>query len=109
MSVIQSEKITMEVNKVYLGDCIEIMKTLPDKSVDLVFADPPFNIGIKYDVHNDNMPYEDYYTWSKKWIEETYRLLKNNGTIYIAIGDEFAAEINVILKKTGFHFKNWII
>jgi len=109
MSIVQSGGITMEVNKVYLGDCIEIMKTLPDKSVDLVFADPPFNIGIKYDVHNDNMSYEDYYNWSEKWIKETYRLLKNNGTIYIAIGDEFAAEINVILKRTGFYFRNWII
>lgn len=99
----------MEVNKVYLGDCIEIMKTLPDKSIDLVFADPPFNIGIKYDVHNDNMSYEEYYNWSEKWIRETYRLLKNNGTIYIAIGDEFAAEINIILKRVGFYFRNWII
>jgi len=99
----------MEKNKIYLGDCIKIMKTLPDKSIDLVFADPPFNIGIKYDVHNDNMPYNEYYEWSKKWIKETHRLLKSNGTIYIAIGDEFAAEINVILKKTGFYFRNWII
>jgi len=99
----------VEVNKVYLGDCIEIMKTLPDKSIDLVFADPPFNIGIKYDVHNDNMSYEEYYNWSEKWIRETYRLLKNNGTIYIAIGDEFAAEINIILKRAGFYFRNWII
>ncbi|HEC92595.1 MAG TPA: site-specific DNA-methyltransferase [Candidatus Atribacteria bacterium] len=99
----------MEANKVYLGDCIEIMKTLPDESVDLVFADPPFNIGIKYDVHNDNMSYEDYYNWSKEWIKETYRLLKNSGSIYIAIGDEFAGEINIILKQTGFYFRNWII
>ena len=99
----------METNKVYLGDCIEIMRTLPDKSVDLVFADPPFNIGIKYDVHNDNMSYEDYYNWSEKWIKETYRLLKNNGAIYIAIGDEFAAEINIILKRIGFNYRNWII
>jgi site-specific DNA-methyltransferase (adenine-specific) len=98
----------MEVNKVYLDDCIKIMKKLPDKSIDLVFADPPFNIGIKYDVYNDNMPYGEYYNWSE-WIKETYRLLKNNGTIYIAIGDEFAAEINVILKRTGFYFRNWII
>lgn len=98
----------MEIDKVYLGDCIEIMKSLPDKSIDLVFADPPFNIGIKYDIHNDNMPYEEYYKWSKKWIEEIGRLLKNNGTIYIAIGDEFAAEINIILKKAGFYFRNWI-
>jgi DNA modification methylase len=35
----------MEINKVYLGDCIEVMKTLPNKSIDLIFADPPFNIG----------------------------------------------------------------
>ncbi len=99
----------MEINKVYLGDCIEVMKTLSDKSIDLVFADPPFNIGIKYDTYNDNLSYKEYYSWSEKWIKETYRLLKNNGTIYIAIGDEFAAEINVILKRTDFYFRNWII
>ena len=109
MSVVHAGRVRMEVNKVYLGNCIEIMKTLPDKSVDLIFADPPFNIGIKYDVHNDNMPYGEYYNWSEKWIKETYRLLKNNGTIYIAIGDEFSAEINIILKRTGFYFRNWII
>jgi len=99
----------METNKVYLGDCIEIMRTFPDKSVDLIFADPPFNIGLKYDVYKDNMPYEDYYNWSEKWIKETYRLLKNNGSIYIAIGDEFAAEINIILKRIGYYYRNWII
>lgn len=99
----------MEVDKVYLGDCVKIMKELPDKSIDLVFADPPFNIGIKYDVHNDKMSYKEYYNWSENWIKETYRLLKNNGTVYIAIGDEFAAEINIILKRTGFYFRNWII
>ena len=99
----------MKINEVYLGDCIEIMKTFPDKSVDLVFADPPFNIGIKYDVYKDNIPYEEYYEWSKKWILETHRILKDTGSIYIAIGDEFAAEINMILKRTGFHFRNWII
>ncbi len=99
----------MEVNKVYLGDCIEIMKTLPANSIDLVFADPPFNIGIKYDVYNDNKTYNEYYYWSERWIKETYRILKNTGSIYIAIGDEFAAEINIILKKTGFYFRNWII
>ena len=56
----------MKINEVYLGDCIEVMKTFPGKSVDLVFADPPFNIGIKYDVYKDNIPYQEYYEWSKK-------------------------------------------
>ena len=99
----------MEVNKIYLGDCLKVMKKFPDESIDLVFADPPFNIGIKYDKYNDNLSYEEYYDWSKKWINECYRLLKNNGSIYIAIGDEFAAEINLILKQTNFFFRNWII
>jgi DNA modification methylase len=99
----------MEIDKIYLGDCIEIMGQIPDKTVDLIFADPPFNIGIKYDNYNDEQSYEDYYNWSEKWIEQTYRILKDSGSIYIAIGDEFAAEINIILKRKGLHFRNWII
>ncbi len=99
----------MELNKIYLGDCIKIMQDLPNNSVDLVFADPPFNIGLKYDIYNDKKSYNDYFEWSEKWIRETYRILKNSGSIYIAIGDEFAAEINIILKKVGFNFRNWII
>ncbi|MBI2995863.1 MAG: site-specific DNA-methyltransferase [Candidatus Melainabacteria bacterium] len=99
----------MLIDKVYLGDCIEIMAKMPKNSINLIFADPPFNIGIKYDRYNDNLSYDEYYNWSKKWISETYKVLKNNGSIYIAIGDEFAAEINIILKQTGFYFRNWII
>ncbi len=100
---------SMEKNKVYFGDCLETMRTFPDKSVDLLFADPPFNIGLKYHKYNDNLPYQDYYNWSEEWICETYRILKNEGSIYIAIGDEFAAEINLLLKNAGFFFRNWII
>jgi len=99
----------MELNKVYLGDCIKIMRDIPSSSIDLVFADPPFNIGLKYDIYYDKKSYNEYFEWSEKWINETYRILKNSGSIYIAIGDEFAAEINIILKKTGFYFRNWII
>jgi len=99
----------MEIDKIYLGDCIEIMKQLPSNSIDLIFADPPFNIGIKYNNYNDNLSYEEYCTWLEEWIKETYRILEKTGSIYIAIGDEFAAETNIILKKTGFYFRNWLI
>lgn len=99
----------IELNKAYHGDCIELMGKIQDNSIDLIFADPPFNIGIKYDNYNDNRSYGDYHDWSEKWIKETHRILKHNGSIYIAIGDEFAAEINLILKRTGYYFRNWII
>ncbi len=101
--------INIEKNKVHLGDCIKLMKTFPQGSVDLIFADPPFNIGLKYDNYHDNKSYDEYYNWSKDWITQCHRLLKETGSIYIAIGDEFAAEINIILKKLGFNFRNWII
>lgn len=99
----------MEVNKVYLGDCIEIMKTFPDECIDLIFADPPYNIGMKYDKWQDNLEYEKYINWSEKWLTEAYRILKKTGSIYVAIGDEFAAEIVLIMKKLGLYMRNWII
>ena len=96
-------------NKIILGDCINKMKEIPSGKIDLIFTDPPYNIGIKYDTHNDKMKYEDYICWCEEWIEECIRLLKNNGSIYIAINDEHAAEIVVILKKLGLTMRNWII
>ena len=99
----------MDINKIYLGDCIKIMNGLQEESVDLVFADPPFNIGLKYDVYEDNKSYEEYYKWSEEWISSCYRILKKTGSIYIAIGDEFAAELNIILKRKGLNFRNWIV
>ena len=99
----------METNQVIRGNCIDVMKEIDSGSIDLIFADPPFNIGIKYATHNDKMSYDDYYKWCEQWITETHRVLKSTGSIYIAIGDEFAAEINLILKKVGYNFRNWVI
>ncbi len=49
----ENKSITDFVNRVIEGDCIEVMKKIPSESVDLIFADPPFNIGLKYDNYND--------------------------------------------------------
>lgn len=96
-------------NKIILGDCIKIMKKIPSCSIDLIFADPPYNIGLNYDTHNDKMKYKDYVKWSEEWIVECMRILSEEGSIYIAINDEYVAEIVMILKKKGFHMRNWII
>ena len=99
----------MQKDVIMLGDCVESMRTLPDESSDLIFTDPPFNIGLKYDVYNDKLPYEEYYKWSVGWITEASRILSPTGSIYVCIGDEFAAELNIIMKKAGLIFRNWII
>lgn len=96
-------------NRIYQGDCIQQLTKLDKGSVDLVFADPPFNIGYDYDVYDDKQSTEDYLGWCKKWIEGVHRALKPNGTFWLAIGDEYAAELKIEAQKAGFHCRSWVI
>ncbi|MCA9082735.1 MAG: site-specific DNA-methyltransferase [Planctomycetaceae bacterium] len=90
-------------------DCIDGMNRLPQGSVDLVFADPPFNIGYKYDVYDDRMAAEDYLRWSGEWITAVWSALKPDGTFWLAIGDDFAAELKLEAQRVGFHCRSWVI
>ncbi len=97
------------VDRIQQGDCIEQMKNLPDGFVDLAFADPPFNIGYKYDVYDDAQEHRDYLAWSRRWIEGVHRVLKPTGTFWLAIGDEYAAELKLLSQEIGFHCRSWVI
>jgi len=97
-------------DRIYQGDCIKGMERLPEGSIDLAFADPPFNIGYDYDVYEDRRKAEDYLDWSRKWIEGVKRVLKPNGTFWLAIGDEYAAELKVLCtRELGLHCRNWVV
>ncbi|MBS3108352.1 site-specific DNA-methyltransferase [Candidatus Woesearchaeota archaeon] len=96
-------------NRIILGNSLTIMKDIPSGKIDLIFADPPYNIGIKYDTHKDRMNYNDYIGWSEEWIKGCVRLLSDKGSIYIAINDEHVAEIVMILKRLGLTMRNWIV
>ena len=90
-------------NTIRLGDCIEGMNRLPAGSVDLVFADPPFNIGYRYDVYEDSVEHQQYIDWCGRWIAAVHRALKPDGTFWLAIGDDYAAELKLEGQKAGFH------
>tara|TARA_B100001250_G_scaffold143720_1_gene123025 strand:- start:110 stop:1444 length:1335 start_codon:yes stop_codon:yes gene_type:complete len=55
------------------------------------------------------MPYDEYLDWSEQWLNECARLLSDNGSIYVAINDDYAAELTLIMKRLGLHMRNWII
>ena len=98
------------INSAIEGDCLEGMKQLADGSVDLVFADPPFNIGYHYDVYQDNLEDNEYLGWSRQWMEEVIRVLKDDGSFWLAIGDEYAAEMKVLMQRTlGMTCRSWVI
>lgn len=70
---------------------------MADGSVDLAFADPPFNIGYDYDRYDDRQRPEDYLRWCREWMAEVVRLLTDDGTFWLAIGDEYAAELKCLM------------
>jgi site-specific DNA-methyltransferase (adenine-specific) len=86
------------------------MKTLDDGSVDLAFADPPFNIGYEYDVYQDKLESERYLAWCSQWIGQVVRVLRPDGTFWLAIGDEYAAELKVLMQREhGLTCRSWVI
>jgi site-specific DNA-methyltransferase (adenine-specific) len=100
----------VEANYLYHGDCIEGLSRLEPGSVDLVFADPPFNIGYEYDVYDDRRETEHYLSWTKRWGEAVRRVLKPTGAFWLAIGDEYAAELKLLFQnELGFTCRSWVI
>ncbi len=97
------------MDEIRTGDCLEHLAALPAGCVDLAFADPPFNIGYEYDVYHDRRGREDYLRWTEKWLAAVRRVLKPQGSFYVAIGDEYAAELKVRLDELGLSMRNWIV
>lgn len=99
----------MEWNRVVTGDCLRALAELPAESVDLVFADPPFNIGYGYDVYDDVRAKDEYLAWTDRWLAAARRVLRSDGSFYVAIGDEYAAEVKIALDRLGLTLRNWIV
>ncbi len=100
----------LETNRVHQGDCLRLLEQLEGGSVDLAFADPPFNIGYEYDLYDDRKPYEAYLDWSRQWIVGIRRVLKPTGTFWLAIGDEYAAELKLIAQNDArIHCRSWVV
>lgn len=100
----------IELDTLHCIDCVRGLAELTPGSVDLAFADPPFNIGYDYDVYDDRKAADEYLAWSRQWIEGVLRTLKPSGAFWLAIGDEFAAELKVLCTRDlGLHCRSWIV
>jgi site-specific DNA-methyltransferase (adenine-specific) len=94
---------------IYNEDCITGLQKMEPGVVDLAFADPPFNIGYKYDVYRDSLDDDEYLQWCSRWIKEVVRVLKDDGTFWLAIGDEYAAELKVLMQRQHLVCRSWVI
>ncbi len=96
-------------NQIICGDCIELLSEVNEPFADLVFADPPFNIGYQYDHYQDTLEKDKYIHWTRDWMAACANVLKPTGSFYIAIGAEYAAHIRIIGEELGLICRNWII
>src|SRR5262245_23690320 len=91
---------------VHIGDCREILPRLKlAGTVDLVFADPPFNWNRAYDKWHDAMPREDYIKFTHEWLDLCIAALRPGGSFWVNIPDDTAAEIVVHLKSRGLEME----
>lgn len=114
---------TLPLNTIQLGDCVEGLKKLPANSVDLIFADPPYNLQLKGELHRpdqskvdavndawdkfDSM--ESYDNFSNQWLKECYRVLKPTGSIWVIGTYHNIFRVGYIMQNIGFWMLNDII
>ena len=97
--------------EIRLGDCIEGMAQAEPGSVRLAFADSPYNVSWDYGDGKaaDSLDSRDFVRWCSEWQSAIRRLLTNDGSFWMLIGDEFAAELKIAAESAGFHLRQWLI
>ncbi|NPV87162.1 MAG: site-specific DNA-methyltransferase [Anaerolineae bacterium] len=89
------------------GDCLDILARIEDNSVDVCFADPPFNLEKKYTTYNDQKPVEEYLNWCRQWLRELVRITKPSGSIFVHNIPKWLTYYASILNEIA-HFRHWI-
>src|SRR5512143_592194 len=114
---------TLPSNQILHGDCIEILKSLPENSVDLIFADPPYNLQLSKELYRPNMTkvdavddgwdkfnnFEEYDSFTSSWLSASQRVLKDSGTIWVIGSYHNIYRVGTILQDLGFWILNDIV
>lgn len=96
--------------KLVVGDAVEKLRHIETGSIDLVIADPPYNLGKNYQNNIDKKSFDEYIIFSREWLSEASRVLKPDGTIYVFMGFRFVSYLYDILERElELHFNGWIV
>ncbi|MDE0317017.1 MAG: DNA methyltransferase [Candidatus Poribacteria bacterium] len=95
------------LNQIIRGDCIEVMQQIPSDSIDVTFADPPFNLKKNYSTYKDQKNTDDYLSWCKQWILEMVRITKPSGSIFLHNIPKWLTYYAEFLNEVA-DFRHWI-
>ncbi len=116
-------QVEFDIDQIYQGDCIDIMNSLPEKSVDLIFADPPYNLQLQNTLLRPNLTVVDavddewdqfdnfaaYDRFTRNWLSAARRLLKDDGTIWVIGSYHNIYRVGAIMQDLGYWFLNDVV
>ena len=98
------------VDRMHKAPCLEVLKSIPSETIDLAFADPPFNLTKDYNGYSDDRGESEYIGWSKRWLVEYERVLKPGGALVVLNLPRWAALLADFLSRTGkLYLQSWIV
>jgi modification methylase len=114
---------TLPLNQILHGDCVEVLKSLPENSVDCVFADPPYNLQLRNDLYRPDMSkvdavndgwdqfenFNEYDDFTREWLHASQRVLKDTGTIWVIGSYHNIFRVGSIMQDLGFWFLNDVL
>ena len=113
----------LPLDSILQGDCIETLNSLPEKSIDLIFADPPYNLQLSQELYRPNMTkvdavddgwdqfsdFKQYDTFTREWLSACNRVLKDTGTIWVIGSYHNIYRVGSIMQDLGFWFLNDVV
>lgn len=119
----EQDTLRLPVNEIVQGDCVEVLKTFPAQSVDLIFADPPYNLQLRHALLRPNQTvvdgvddewdrftgFAEYDTFTRNWLSECRRVLKESGTIWVIGSYHNIFRVGAIMMDLGYWILNDVI
>src|SRR5690348_15618894 len=114
-----SENVALPLDQIVRGDCVDVLNTLPEQSVDLIFADPPYNLQLQQELWRPNMTkvdavdddwdrfgsFAEYDRFTAEWLRACCRVLKDTGTIWVIGSYHNIYRVGKIIMDLGY----WIL
>jgi site-specific DNA-methyltransferase (adenine-specific) len=99
----------MHSTRIITGNCLDVLPSVQPGSARLIFADPPYNIGIAYDGHEDRMEPAAYLDWCRRWMEAAAQVLTPDGSLWLLCNHEWSARLQLALEGAGLHHRQTVI
>lgn len=96
-------------DKIYEGDCVELLKNLPDASAQLIIADPPYNLGPRFGLEKEWVRDEKWLPWCEEWLAECKRVLRPDGNIFVYGIHHYLCYLQVQMYQMGLKYRRQII